>query len=124
MSNPFGPDGFRHLLKATGYSLQGLAAAWRHETAFRQEALLTPLILPLAFWLGHGAVEQILLAVTWLLVPLAELVNSAVEAVVDRVGTEQHVLAGRAKDLGSAAVFVALTILALTWGRIGWEHLS
>lgn len=111
-----------HLFNATRWSLQGLAAAWRNETAFRQEVVLSLVILPLALWWGGNGVERALLAGSWLLVLLAELVNSALEAVVNRFGPERHPLSGLAKDQGSASVFVALVICALTWGLIGWER--
>lgn len=107
--------GIRRLIKATGYSFKGLAAAFRHETAFRQEVALTLLLVPLALWLGENGVEQALLIMSWLLVLMFELVNSGIEAVVDRVGTEHHELSGRAKDVGSATVLVALVNAAVVW---------
>ena len=107
--------GIRRLIKATGYSLQGLAAAFRHETAFKQEVALTVLLLPLALWLGQSGPERALMIAVWILVPLFELMNSAIEAVVDRIGPEQHELSGRAKDIGSAAVMVALLNAAVVW---------
>jgi len=103
------------LWRATGYSLAGLAAAFRNEQAFRQECYLLLVLLPLAWWRGEGAVEKLLLIGSWLLVMIAELLNSAVEAVVDRVGAERHELSGRAKDIASAAVMVALFFATLTW---------
>jgi len=107
--------GIRRLIKATGYSLQGLAAAFRYETAFKQEAALTVVLLPLALWLGQSGLEQALLIAVWMLVLLFELMNSAIEAVVDRIGPEQHELSGRAKDVGSAAVMVALLNAVIVW---------
>ena len=107
--------GIRRLIKATGYSLQGLAAAFRHETAFQQEVALTVLLVPLALWLGDTGLEQALLISVWLLVLMFELINSAIEAVVDRIGPELHELSGRAKDIGSAAVLVALINAAVVW---------
>jgi len=111
------PDntGIRRLIKATGYSLQGLAAAGRHETAFQQELALTVVLIPLALWLGDSGLERAVLITVWLLVLMFELVNSAIEAVVDRIGPEQHVLSGRAKDIGSAVVLVALVNAAAVW---------
>ena len=111
------PDntGIRRLIKAGGYSCKGLAAAFRHETAFRQEVALSLLLIPLALWLGEGGVERGLLIMSWLLVLMFELVNSGIEAVVDRIGTEHHELSGRAKDVGSAAVLVALVNAAVVW---------
>jgi diacylglycerol kinase (ATP) len=88
--------GIRRLIKAAGYSFKGLAAAFRHETAFKQEVVLSPILILLALWLGEGGVEQALLIMSWLLVLMFELVNSGIEAVVDRVGTEHHELSGRA----------------------------
>ncbi|MCK5479862.1 MAG: diacylglycerol kinase [Gammaproteobacteria bacterium] len=107
--------GIRRLIKAAGFSFNGLAAAFRHETAFKQEVALSLLLIPLALWLGENGVEQALLIMSWLLVLMFELVNSGIEAVVDRVGTEHHELSGRAKDVGSAAVLVALVNAAVVW---------
>jgi diacylglycerol kinase (ATP) len=103
------------LWRATGYSLAGLQAAFRHEQAFRQEVYLLCAVVPLGLWLGDTGVEKVLLIGSWLIVMLAELLNSAVEAVVDRIGSEQHELSGRAKDIASAAVMVALALAGLTW---------
>ena len=115
MATEPGNKGIGRLIRATGYSLQGLAAAFRHETAFRQEVALTVVLVPLALWRGHSGLEQALLIAVWMLVPLFELMNSAIEAVVDRIGPEQHELSGRAKDIGSAAVLVALVNAAVVW---------
>ena len=103
-----------HLRKALGWSLQGLAAAWQ-ETAFRQEICSFCILAPLAFWLGGSGLERAMLLASLLLVLLAELINSAVEAAIDRIGPERHPLSGRAKDLASAAVFIALINAALAW---------
>ncbi|MCD6292504.1 MAG: diacylglycerol kinase [Deltaproteobacteria bacterium] len=103
------------LWRATGYSLAGLRAAFQHEQAFRQEVYVLLIVVPLGLWWGDGAVEKVLLIGSWLIVMLAELLNSAVEAVVDRIGSEQHELSGRAKDIASAAVMVALALAAMTW---------
>lgn len=102
--------------------MAGLRAAWVNEAAFRQECMLTIVLAPLGIWLGQNAVERILLVGSCLLVIVVELLNSGIEAVVDRVGTDRHKLSGRAKDLGSAAVFVSLVIVALVWTLIGWER--
>lgn len=115
--------GWRHLVHSTRYSLKGLYAAFCHESAFRQELLICVLLLPLALWLGQGPLEWVLLIGSCLLVLIVELVNSAIESVVDRIGTEPHELSGRAKDLGSAAVMLTLLLAALTWGLLGWEAL-
>ena len=113
------------IVAAFGYSMLGLAAAWRCEAAFRQEVVLAALLIPTAFWLATSHVELILLisSVFWVL--MAELANSSVEAVVDRIGSEIHILAQRAKDIGSALVFVSLVLLGVVWGivlanRLGW----
>ncbi|MGE4534901.1 MULTISPECIES: diacylglycerol kinase [Halomonas] len=113
-----GHTGWQHLVHSTRYSLKGFRAAWRHEAAFRQELALCGLLLPLAWWVGDGPVEWILLIGSCLVVLAVELLNSAIESVVDRIGTEHHELSGRAKDLGSAAVMVTLILAGLTWGLL------
>jgi diacylglycerol kinase (ATP) len=112
------------IVRATQFSLAGLRAAWREEAAFRQEAIVACVMLPLALWVGRGWLETAFLAACVLLVLLTELLNSAIEAVVDRVSTERHPLAGRAKDLGSAAVMLALVICGLAWGLALWHRLT
>ncbi len=108
-------SGLVRIWRATSYSWQGFAAALRHEHAFRQELMLCAVLLPLAIWLPVTAVERALLIASLLLVLIVELLNSAIEAVVDRVSLENHELSKRAKDFGSAAVFLSLTIVALVW---------
>jgi diacylglycerol kinase (ATP) len=98
--------------------MQGLEAAWRHEAAFRQEVFLAIVLVPLAFWLGQGILELILLIGSVLLVLCVELINSAIEALVDRIGSEPHELSGRAKDLGSASVLVTMLLAVLVWGGL------
>jgi len=116
MTNPHkGRTGLNRILHAFGYSMQGLAAAWRGESAFRQEAVLALLMLPCAFLLGRDWVQVALLAGTVVLVLIVELLNSAVEATVDRISFDLHDLSKKAKDLGSAAVFLSLVLCALTW---------
>lgn len=110
-----GKTGLRRLLNAFGYSLQGFRAAWQNEAAFREEAMLTIVLTPVALLLPVTGLEKLLLILSLLLLVLVELLNSAVEAVVDRIGPEFHPLSGRAKDLGSAAVLIACLILGLTW---------
>ena len=110
-----GKTGLRRLLNAFGYSLQGFRAAWQNEAAFREEAMLTIVLTPVALLLPVTGLEKLLLILSLLLPVLVELLNSAVEAVVDRIGPEIHPLSGRAKDLGSAAVLIACLILGLTW---------
>jgi len=110
-----GEAGFRRLLSATRNSLVGLAEAARHENAFRQELILAAIFLPLAFWVGDTVLERALLVAVVLLVLIVELLNSAVEATVDRISFENHHLARRAKDVGSAAVMLALLNAAVVW---------
>lgn len=116
MENPRkGRTGLRRLLDATRYSLAGLAEAVRNEAAFRQELFLAALLVPLGLFLGKSGVERALLAGSVLLVLVVELLNSAIEATVDRISLEEHPLAGRAKDLGSAAVMLSLVLLGAVW---------
>ena len=115
MSKP-GKTGIPRVVDAFGYSMKGFQATWKYEAAFRQEVVLGILLIPLAFGLAQTHIELILLLASILWVWMAELANSAVEAVVDRTGTEKHELSGRAKDIGSALVFVSLMLLVLVWG--------
>jgi diacylglycerol kinase (ATP) len=110
-----GRRGVQRLVNALFYSLSGLALAFRHESAFRQEVALAALLLPTALVLPVPAAERVLLIGSVLLVLIVELLNSSVEAAVDRIGLDTHRLSKRAKDLGSAAVLLALALLALTW---------
>jgi len=110
-----GKTGLRRLINATRYSLAGIAEAARHEDAFRQELLLAAVLVPLGLWLGHSGIERALLCGSVLLVLIVELLNSAVEATVDRISLEDHQLAKRAKDIGSAAVMLALATTGLVW---------
>lgn len=119
IESPFkGKTGFRRLMNAFGYSMDGFKAAYQHEDAFRQEVWLAIVLVPLAFYLEHEALHRILMIGSVMLVMIVELLNSAVEAVVDRVSIERHALAKRAKDIGSAAVLLALVNLAVVWGLI------
>ncbi|HID46206.1 MAG TPA: diacylglycerol kinase [Chromatiaceae bacterium] len=113
-----GNTGITRLVKAFDYSMQGFAAAFRNEAAFRQEVAASLLLVPLGLWLGQTGMEQALLLGSWILVPIVELLNSALEAVVDRVGAERHELSGRAKDIGSAAVLLSILVAALVWGLV------
>src|ERR1700751_5033566 len=113
-----GQSGIRRLINALFYSLSGLNLAFRHESAFRQEIALAVVLIPLACFLPVGAVERVLLIASVLLVLIVELLNSSVEAAIDRIGFDTHRLSKRAKDLGSAAVLIALVMLAITWGLI------
>lgn len=113
--NKRGKHGIARIHKASVYSWQGIRAAYRNEAAFREEVWLCVVMIPLGFYLGNGGVEKALLVASVLLLPLVEILNSALEAVVDRFGGEQHELSGRAKDMGSAAVAIAISIMAIVW---------
>jgi len=115
--------GFDRIVKACGYSLAGLKAAWKEEAAFRQESLLMLVMLPCAFWLGRSLLEELLLVAVCVLVIIVELINSAIEAVVDRISDEHHVLSGRAKDMGSAAVFISVMLVVCVWLGVGCDRL-
>lgn len=106
---------FQRLIRATKYSLAGLHAALQNEAAFRLEVILIIFLAPLGSWMGETNVERALMVGSLLLVLIVETINSSIEAVVDRVGMEHHTLAGRAKDMGSAAVFLALVNVAMVW---------
>ncbi|HUO68619.1 MAG TPA: diacylglycerol kinase [Gammaproteobacteria bacterium] len=123
MAKP-GNTGLRRVVNATFYSFAGLRTAWRNEAAFRQECVGVVLLIPVAFWLGQSAVQRALLLSSCLFVLIVELVNTAIEFVVDRVGTDHHELSGRAKDLGSAAVFTSIALAMLVWALIAWERLG
>lgn len=113
-----GKTGLRRIWNAFQYSLAGLSAAYRHEDAFRQELLLAVVLIPLGLVLGAGGVEKALLIGSVMLVLVVELLNSAVEATVDRISLEDHQLAKRAKDIGSAAVLLALALLIVVWALV------
>ncbi len=116
IESPFkGKTGLPRLMNAFGYSLEGFKAAFKHEDAFRQEVFLAIILIPLAFYLGKSPIEKALMIASVLLVLIVELLNSAIEAAVDHTSTEHHALAKRAKDIGSAAVFLALSIVAVVW---------
>jgi diacylglycerol kinase (ATP) len=117
-----GNTGIGRIIRAARYSSQGLASAWRHEAAFRQELVLTIILLPCAVWLGRSTLERMLLVGTCILVLIVELLNSAIEAAIDRHGDEQHELSGRAKDMGSAAVLFALCVVVMTWAAVAWQR--
>ncbi|WP_374090287.1 diacylglycerol kinase [Methylomicrobium lacus] len=110
--------GLKRLINACYFSAAGFKAVWTHEEAFRQEVLLFAVTTPLAIWLGQSPIEKLLLIGSIVLVLLVELLNSAIEAVVDRVGLERHELSGRAKDIGSSAVMLSLVWAAVTWAYI------
>jgi diacylglycerol kinase (ATP) len=117
-----GNTGIRRLLRATVYSVQGFVHAFRNEAAFRQELALTVVLVPAALWLGRDVIERATLVAVLFFVLVVELLNSAVEAAVDRHGDEHHELSGAAKDLGSAAVFVSLTIVVVVWGAVVYDR--
>jgi len=119
-----GKRGLQRLRDATGYSAAGLLAAWRSEEAFRQEVLMGIVLVPLALWLGQTPVERLLLIGSWLLVMIVEILNTAIEATVDRISEERHTLSGQAKDMGSAAVFLSLVLALLAWATVAWQRLA
>ena len=110
--------GLRRILNAFGFSMAGFRACFRHEEAFRQEVYVLLVLVPLGIWLGEGPIERALLIGSLLIVPIVELLNSAVEANVDRVGLERHELSRRAKDLASAAVFLSIVLAVLVWALV------
>lgn len=118
MGKPEGNTGLTRLINATRFSWQGLRATARHEDAFLQELLASVALIPLAFWLGETGIEKALLIGSWLLVLIVELLNTAVESAIDRIGNESHELSGRAKDQGSAAVLIALINAVMVWALV------
>lgn len=119
MESPYkGKTGLRRLLNAFGYSLAGFRAAHKHEDAFRQEVLLAALLIPLAMWLPATHIGKAVMICSVLLVIIVELLNSAIEATVDRISLDSHDLAKRAKDIGSAAVLVSLVNVLVAWGLV------
>jgi diacylglycerol kinase (ATP) len=122
MSDRHKPTGLTRLLRAFGYSFQGFRHTWTEEASFRQEVVLSLLVIPAGLYLGHTGVERALLVSPMLLILVVEILNSAVEAVVDRSGTERHPLAGMAKDMGSAAVMLSFALLGTVWLLILSDH--
>ena len=114
MAKP-GETGIKRIMSATVYSMKGFRGCWQNEAAFRQEVMGCVLLVPLGLWLGEGGVEKILLVGVCLLVLIVEILNSGIEAAIDRIGHEHHELSALAKDLGSAAVFISLVLVAITW---------
>ncbi len=112
--------GPRRFFRAWGNSLTGLAGAWREEEAFRQECLFALLVIPAGLWLGETGIDKLLLTAPMLLILIIELLNSAIEAVVDRISLDRHPLSGLAKDLGAAAVFLGFVLLGLCWWLVLW----
>ncbi len=122
MSDRHKPTGFTRLLRAFGYSFQGFRHTWREEAAFRQEVALSLLVIPAGLYLGRSGVERAILVSPMLMILVIEILNSAVEAVVDRSGTDRHPLAGMAKDMGSAAVMLSFALLGTVWFLILSDH--
>jgi diacylglycerol kinase (ATP) len=116
------PTGLSRLIRSFGYSYQGFRLAWREEAAFRQEIALSVVVIPAGLYFGNSGVERALLIMPMLLILVVEFLNSAVEAVVDRSGTERHPLAGMAKDMGSAAVLLSFILLGTVWLLILSDH--
>lgn len=114
--------GWRRILLASVYSAQGFGHAWKHEAAFRQEVVLSLILAPVALWLGQTVFERAALLGVLLVVLIVELLNTAVEAAIDRHGDELHELSGRGKDLASAAVFVSLVLVLLVWGAVAFNR--
>jgi diacylglycerol kinase (ATP) len=115
------PTGMTRILKAMRVSMLGLAGAFREEAAFRQELALAAVVIPLGLWLGRNGVERALLVAPMFLVLIVELNNSAIESTIDRIGMERHKLSGLAKDIGSAAVFMSLLLMAVVWVLVLWR---
>jgi diacylglycerol kinase (ATP) len=119
-----GKTGLARLFAATGHSISGVRACWRHEAAFRQEVALTVVLFPASFFLANSSIQWLLLISPLFLLLMVELLNSAIEAVVDRIGHEHHELSGRAKDIASAAVMFCLFFIAISWGVIAWVNFA
>ena len=115
------PTGLTRLARAFGNSLKGFVGAFREEAAFRQELALAVVVIPVGLWLGRNGIERVLLIAPMFLVLIVELLNSAIEATVDRIGLERHKLSGLAKDIGSAAVLVSLLLLGVVWILVLWR---
>ncbi|MCE9687510.1 diacylglycerol kinase [Shewanella sp. AS16] len=115
---PANNHGIKRVFRATGFSMQGLQSAWVNEAAFRQELILALFMLPIALLLDISTLERLLLILTLFIVLIVELLNSAIEAVVDRVGDEIHPLSGQAKDIASAAVFMSLLLCGICWAIV------
>ena len=114
--------GIRRIINAFHYTFAGFRAAWVNEAAFREEIIIAIFVVPSGLWLGNSGTQRAILVGIYFLIPLAELLNSAIEAVVDRMGPERHELSGRAKDLGSAAVFLSICIALIVWMIIAYDR--
>ncbi len=117
-----GVTGIKRIINAAGYSWKGYCSAYKHEAAFRQELWLAAVLIPVGIYLGVTLLDKAILVCSVLFVLVVELLNSAIESVVDRISDEHHELAGRAKDMGSAAVLIALVITAIVWAAVLIEH--
>jgi diacylglycerol kinase (ATP) len=115
-------SGIRRIINAFHYTFAGFRAAWINEAAFREEIIIAIFVVPLGLWLGNSGTQRAILVGIYFLIPLAELLNSAIEAIVDRMGLERHELSGRAKDLGSAAVFLSICIALIVWMIIAYDR--
>ncbi|MBK4714864.1 MULTISPECIES: diacylglycerol kinase [Tenebrionibacter/Tenebrionicola group] len=114
--------GFTRIIKAAGYSWKGFKAAWRNEAAFRQEGIAAVIAIAIACWLNVDGVTRVLLIGSVVLVMVVEMLNSAIEAAIDRIGSDFHALSGRAKDMGSAAVLLAIMLAVFVWVALLWQH--
>jgi diacylglycerol kinase (ATP) len=112
------------LVEATGHSMRGIRACWDHESAFRLNVILSVALFVLSFFLARSAEQWLVLIFPLFLLLIVELLNSAIENTVDRIGTERHHLSGRAKDMGSAAVFFCLVLIGLSWIVVAWQNLT
>ena len=119
-----GHTGIKRIVKASTFTWQGLKAAFRFEAAFRQEIFFSAVLIPIALWLDISSVEKVVLIGSILIVLIVELLNSAIEAVVDRISSERHELSGRAKDMGSAAVAMSLALMFVSWSLILFDHID
>lgn len=117
-----GLDGYARLIAATRNSFRGIRDAWRHESAFRQDVMLSTLLLLLSFWLAQTLVEWLILVLPLFLLLIVEILNSAIENAIDRIGEERHELSGRAKDMGSSAVMFSLILIAIVWISMAWSR--
>lgn len=119
-----GKTGIARIIAATGYSINGIKASWQHEAAFRQEVALVLVLFPASFFVAKSAIQWLLLISPLFLLLMMELLNSAIEAIVDRIGSEHNELSGRAKDIASASVMLCLFLIAMIWGVIAWTNFA
>jgi len=117
-----GLGGFARIIAATGNSIRGIRDAWRHESAFRQDVALSAVLLLISFWLAQTLVEWLILIFPLFLLLIVEILNSAIENTVDRIGDEHHILSGRAKDMASSAVMFCLILIAIVWLSMAWSR--